>query len=243
MSTKRKLFRLETSEGSADSELKLELCRFLGQIDALLWPVRYLSQASYSAQVLAQRGYHNEGLAFAAEGEADAATWKHSQRTREALAMRGWVEQMANGKLKITDAGDKLARQMAELPTIDSDISRLLFAMLNAMPEDRTDGWLSEVTLLGEGEDWKDTDGFQSLTEAMLPLLVFRYAEAVSSTGRRVFYRRLQDELPEPGSDEGESYSEAGSEIYTNAYLKGMKQKQSLRYAGAQVVIPLSWTK
>lgn len=242
MTTRRGIYRLEAAAASQANEESLlpHLFNVLAQADVLLWPVRFQNAQSFTAQVLAAKAYHSEGMAYTV-GSGDAQSWKTSQRIREALERRGWVELLSDGKLKPTLQGDTLARLCCGLPTIRSEIAAMFLERLGELKEDRVGGWICESTLLGDGEDWNDSGQWQFFTELMMPLISFRVVEARSSTLARIFYRATGEKLP--AAPQVQALAD-GSEIYTHAYCQAMKQKRQLaKVDSAEIIIPLSGTR
>ncbi len=240
MSIKRSLARLESAATKDSGELLPHLCRLLGVVDSICWPARFTSIANYHAIMDSQQRYFDEGVSFTLEGGSDA-TWKQSERLRSSLVDAGWASHCDNGRLKLTLLGDTTARLACGLPTIANEITVHLFEKLGELPEERHGGWVAEATLFSLDDD-TDHKALHTCTELIMPLMVHRCIEAVSSTVARCFYRRIVDSLPSVDAPSVE-YDASCSDQYTKAFCKTMDARKVATYSGSQIWIPLAATR
>ncbi len=240
MSIRRSLARLESAATKDSGELMVHLARLLGIVDSICWPARFTSSSNYHAIMAAQADYHANGVSFTLEGSSDA-TWKQSERLRSSLVDAGWASHCDNGRLKLTLLGDTTARLACGLPTIANEITVHLFEKLGELPEERHGGWVSEATLFSLADD-TDHKALHTCTELIMPLLVHRCIEAVSSTIARCFYRRLLDSLPTVDCPSVE-YDASCSDEYTKAFCRNIELRKSAEYSGSQIWIPLAATR
>jgi hypothetical protein len=241
MSTRRKLYKLESRSPDNPADLHRDLCRLLGQIDGICFPVRYAGDSGrYCSEVLSGRDYLNGGISYLVDASDDTsqqAGWKRSQRVRDALSAQGWVVVDANAKVRLTMAGDVLARSLVGQASLNDIQPRVAFELLKKLPADRPAGWLSEVSLFRI--ESTNSDDYQACSEITLPLIGFGYIEVASSTIGRLFYRSLVDELPPAEDRPAGEYSSELSSTYTDAFIAAIKTRH-LRETGSELVIPLS---
>jgi hypothetical protein len=237
LSVRKSLAKLEATGTKDSAELLPQLCRLLGIVDSILWPVRFAADGRiFNAMMNAQREYFESGTSFQLVG-SDDQTWKQSERLRGSLVDAGYAESQLGGKLKLTLMGDCVARQLCALPTITNRITAFFIERLGELPTERGDYWISEGTLF-QLEDDTDNDAIHTMTEFMQPLIVQRLIETTSSTIARVFYSRLVDALPTVDCPSLE-YSPDCSDQYTSAFCQGMRERKTLSYSGSRIWIPL----
>jgi hypothetical protein len=243
MSTRRRLYRLESRSPDNPADLYRDLVRLLGQVDGICFPVRYAGDSGrYCSEVLSGRDYLRGGVTFTVDTNEDTtaqAGWKRSERTRTALAAAGWVVVDQSAKVRLTQRGDVLARSLVAQASLNDIQPRVAFELLKKLPADRPSGWICESTLFNVNSD--DQGDYQEYSELMLPLISFGFIEVASSTIGRLFYRSLVDELP-PAEDlpTGE-YSSELADVYTNAFIAAIRTRH-LRECGSELVIPLGAT-
>lgn len=243
MSLRRSLYRLELNAPREVGDLLPHLGRFLGMVDATIFPSRYQhsARAQYAAACDASKRYFTEGIPFVSESGSESA-WKSSQRIRDSLVEQGWAIACGSGRLKLSPEGDTIGRRACGLPSLNNDVTRLMFELLGSLPAERGDRWIEEGSLLDLTDEQRcDWGVIFELTELMLPLLSFRAIEAHSSTVARVYYRRLADSIPRidvPEVERNDDFVDA----YTTAFCKSMDARKTAEYGGTQVFVPFSAT-
>lgn len=229
MSTRRRLSRLEAG-GSTAAPDHLHLVRLLGLVDGLIFPPRYTD--NYTSEVVARRDYFRDGVTFTVGDvlASDEALWKRSERVRQAMAVEGWITLGQRAKVKLTTAGDTLARKLVGLPSLDDTPVLLAFHML-------TEKFTCESVLFGK--QFRDSRDWQEFTEIVLPLIACGAVESISNTAAAVHYR-VVGPLPEGGPIGPSSldYNEQHSTEYTEAFCQSIRERQN-RPVGGEVAIPM----
>jgi hypothetical protein len=240
MKASHRLFQLESKSPSASESQNLgPLCELAGLIDGLHFPFRqYGGRVSVLTSIGQQRReYRRAGILWnLADGTARG--WKSAQRLRDSMQAAGWIDIHRDGELRVrlTTAGDSLARQALGLPTSNNWLPMRLTEMLSEFEPDRPGGWLSENTLVG------DTGDRAGLADCLLPLLSLGIIESLSSTVGEVFYRKASEPPASPEDCSAmaiDGQVDALLESYQSAFEAALSSRERIEPTDSEIVIPL----
>jgi hypothetical protein len=245
MTTAKRLSQLEMQTPANRTEAKhlMPLAELAGLIDGLHFPHRQFGGrvSTLTSIVQQRRAYQERGLAWnLADGTARG--WKQAQRLRDAMQAQGWIDIHRDSALtvKLTTAGDSLARQSMGLPTSNSWLPRRLLDMLRKIKPDRPGGWISELSIAGE------TGDRAGLADCLLPMLSLGIVESLSSTVGEIFYRKASEPPASPEDGSGiaiDGQVDALLESYQSAFEAALSSRERIEPTDSEVVIPLPATR
>jgi hypothetical protein len=245
MKTSRRLTQLESKTPGTSNDQNLQpLCELLGLVDGLFTPHRQFGGrvSTLTAVHQQRREYQNAGIVWNLT-DGTARGWKQAQRLRDAMQAQGWIDIHRDGELRVrlTTAGDSLARQAMALPTINSWLPRRLLDLITELPADRPNGWISESSIACE------TGDRAALADCLLPLLSLGIVESLSSTIGEIFYRPTGQCRPRCRED-GSGIAIDGQvdtllESYQAAFEAALSSRERIEPTDSEVVIPLPATR
>jgi hypothetical protein len=233
VNTRKRLAKLES--GSQATPSPEHLVRLLGLSDGWAWPTRHTSSRNYSAQQLARREVFEKGIAYSPSGGgADARQRDH--RLREAMVQAGWCESLRGGRLRLTIAGDTLARSYVLQRGLDDLCVKVAFEILQRHPEDRPGKFISERTLFSLEPTQRDTAEWHEQSEWILPLISFGFVDVMSSTTGEIFYTAVADDLPTVEPLECK-YNGDLCQLYSDEFSAVLQKRRALARCGNEVFI------